>query len=277
MNGDRQVIEALRDQRYDARTLDPERVMEGARRRRRRNRAATGLASAAVTGVAVTAFAVANGIGGPGAVPEPQVAGSGGPSSATSKAPGKSTPVKPRSDRVWQPGGSVGAKPIGTIPASGKVEISDQYWFETKGTRWCVSQKDGPYTNEPFGCRGTVGNANIGDGRLENLQGGNNAKGERVFSSVFRSDGQRRVLYTSGNTYYEAKLYRLAGVPGWMLAVVTLPSEQEETATMPPKGQSTQSPVPQAEYGVFGYDAGGKLVSRFPGVRDGGPKSDPLH
>lgn len=268
MNDDRQVIDALRQDRFDARTLDPDQVMAGARRRRRRHRAATGLASTAVTGVAITAFAVANGIGGPAATTQPQVAGAGGPSAPATTTTAESTPVKPGPVRSWVPGGAVGAKPIGTIPASGKVEIADEYWFETKGTRWCTTRKDGSQLIEPFGCRGTVGNSNLGDdGRLSNYQGSGTADGRRVVSSVFRREGERRVLYTHGNTYYEAKLYRLAGVPGWMMAVATIPAEKD--------GSKRRPTTP--DVAVFGYDAGGKLVNRFPDVKDGGPKTDPLH
>jgi hypothetical protein len=170
---------------------------------------------------------------------------------------------KPRSS--WTAGGPIGAKPIGTIPVGGKVEIAAKYWFETRGTQWCITAtSDSPSgTNEPFGCRGTVGNANIGDGRVPGMQASSDADGHKVVTSVFRGDA-RRVIYTDGDKFYEAKLYRLAAAPGWMMSVARYER---------PKDESVQA---VRDSYVFAYDAEGKLIAQFPSAKDGGPKTNPL-
>lgn len=256
MIDERQVIDILRDDRFDTEPgLHPDRVIAGARRRRTRHRIASGSAAAAVAGVAVIGLAVANGIGPDADAP---VTGSG-PSSGTT-APATPSVVTATKDRLppsttpkWRPGGAVGALPIGRIPRSGRVEIADRYWFETKGTQWCItaSEPEAPDgTIQPFGCRGTVGNTNITPS-LSGLQ----SSGSRV-SSVFAGN-LRRVLYTVGDRYYEARLYRLDGVPGWMVSAAALPVGKHAEA-------------------VFGYNAAGELVGRFPTAQDGGPRTDPL-
>jgi hypothetical protein len=259
--------------------LDPARVIAGAKRRRSRNLAMTAIASVAVAAVAVGGSMAAGAGGG-----EPQVAGFGSPSGAVSSTP--SVPTQPKASASpsapgvvpstqfsqpipgprssWTAGGPIGAKPIGTIPAGGKVEIAAKYWFETRGTKWCITESDDSPsgTNEPFGCRGTVGNANIGDGRVPGIQASNDANGHKVVTSVFRGDA-RRAIYTDGDKFYEAKLYRIAAVPGWMMAVASY--EQ-------PKGDSTGI----SDASVFVYDAGGKVSAQFPLAKDGGPKTNPL-
>lgn len=253
MIDERQVIDILRDDSFATQPgLLPDRVIEGARRRRTRHRVASGLAAAAVAGVAAVGVVAANGIG--PAVDAP-AAGSGSPTTASVTPSGKTTSRQtPSAKPEWRPGGAVGALPIGRIPRSGKVEIAEGRWFETVGTQWCItaSDPDSPSgTIQPFGCRGTVGNTNLSPG-LSGMQ-----ISGRYVSSVF--DGNlRRVLYAAGDRYYEARLYRLDGVPGWMVAAASLPT-----------GKSADA--------VFGYDAKGRLVAQFPGPRDGGPRTDPLH
>ncbi|WP_344217924.1 hypothetical protein [Kribbella sancticallisti] len=162
------------------------------------------------------------------------------------------------------PGGPIGAKPIGTIAASGKIKIAANHSFETRGTQWCITKTppSGGGADEPVGCRGTVGNANIGDGRVPGIHTSSDAAGNKVVVSVFRGDA-RRVLYTDGSRFYEAKLYRLAGVPGWMMSVVAYDA---------PKGDAL---APGDAY-VFAYNAEGKVMAQFPLVKDGGPRTNPL-
>ena len=271
MIDERQVIDILGDDRHSSPGLDPDLVMAGARRRRTRNLAGTGLASVAVAGIAVAGVVVAGGLGpgpAPGEAGQPPVAGSStgsstGPSTGPTATPtaqpsrrvvGKDSSKQTPGGRVdWKRGGTVGARPIGTIPRSGRVEIADRYWFETKGAAWCITKVEPAApsgTIQPFGCRGTIGNTNLAPG-LSSMQ----SSGSYV-SSVFDGD-LRRVLYAAGDRYYEARLYRLAAAPGWMVAVAQLPAGQPATA-------------------VFGYDRDGELAGRFPSVADGGPRNDPL-
>lgn len=280
MNNETFGPQALRDLADDNTPgLDPARVMAGAKRRRSRNLAMTAIASVGVASVAIGGFLAAGADGG-----QSQVAGPGGPSGIASAA-AQSTPHRPsvsstpRRDVVpstkstqpipkprsnWTPGGPIGAKPIGTIPATGKVEIAAMYWFETRGTKWCITEADDSPsdTNEPFGCRGTVGNANIGDGRSPGIQSSADTDGNKVVTSVFRGNA-RRVIYTDGDKFYEAKLYRLAAVSGWQMSVASYE---------PPKDDNS----PSQDMYVFAYDAEDKLVAQFPSANDGGPKTDPL-
>lgn len=255
--------------------LNPARVIAGAKRRRSRSRAATAITSVAVASVAI------GGLFGVGGRDEPQVAGFGGPSGIAPNEPSArpttddlrgnlvpsaqtSQPI-PRPRSKWTAGGPIGAQPIGTIPVSGRVEIAAKYWFETRGTKWCISEtsKSPAEADAPFGCRGTIGNANIGDGRVPGIQSSSDANGQKVVTSVFRGDA-RRVIYTDGSKFYEAKLYRLAAVPGWMLAVASYK-------------RPTGDKVNIVDSYVFTYDDRGKVVAQFPTARDGGgPKTDPL-
>lgn len=268
-----EIIEMLKHSAGDAEPLDPARLVARGRQRRTRYRIAAGTASAsvAVAGVAALGFAAAAGAGGndvAGTAPAGSqaevaapVGSSSTPSGGPSTVPGRSASterVSPAPTPKWLPGGPIGARPIGTIPRSGKVEIAKNYWFETRGTSWCITAPaDGAAgTYEPFGCRRTVGNENLGDVRSPGMQGA----GDRV-TSVFKGD-VRRVIYSSGDVYVEAKVYRLAAIPGWVLSIGDLDG-------LP----TAQRPGGQA---VFGFDAAGRLIAQFPEPRDGGPATNPL-
>ncbi|TWD82541.1 hypothetical protein FB561_3674 [Kribbella amoyensis] len=272
------ALRALRDD--DGPGLDPGTLMAGAKRRRARGVAATAVASVAVASVAVGGFLAAAGDEG-----EPQVAGPAGPvatpsvqpsvqplasASASSGLPSgpetlprtaSSQPI-PKARTSWTPGGPIGAKPVGTVPIRGKVAIAAKYWFETRGTQWCITAYDATTggTFEPLGCRGTVGNTNLGDDRVPGIQSSIDAAGNKVVTSVFRG-APRRVIYTDGDRYYEAKLYRLAGIPGWTMAVATY--------------QPVGSRLPADAY-VFAYDDAGRVTAQFPAADQGGPATDPL-
>ncbi len=105
MIDERQVIEILRDDRVTAPGLDPDRVIQGARRRRTRRNTGAVVASAAVAGVAVAGYLVADRPGGTpnGLATTAPVAGS---STATPQPTGKPTvkpTVKPPTRATWDP------------------------------------------------------------------------------------------------------------------------------------------------------------------------------
>jgi hypothetical protein len=54
---------------------------------------------------------------------------------------GTGVPTPPGWVTTQREEGNLGAQPIGTIPATGKVEIAPDYWFETPGTRWCITAR----------------------------------------------------------------------------------------------------------------------------------------
>ncbi|MFC0624286.1 hypothetical protein [Kribbella deserti] len=258
---DNKLIQEIRDFEADAPTLEPVELLAAAKRRRAGRWAVTGLASLAVAAIAITAFATGGGpsgstanlsaAGGPDPIPvtvEPK------PSAGSIKAEKSVTRIPP-ARKKWTPGGPIGARPIGEIPTRGEVQIASGVRFETKGTKWCISHWDDQAKEyfESFGCRGTVGNSNIGDGRSPGLQSAGGAT-----SSVFRGV-PRRVIYTQDDKYYEGKVYRLKGVPGWSLSFVELPAEMKGSTAFPDRA-------------VFTYDENNRLLASFPES-----KADPLH
>lgn len=246
---DSKLIREIHDLDADAPTLVPAELVAGAKRRRAGRYAIAALASLAVAGIAITGFATKGPsgppvAGGPGPVPVVKQEVEQDGQTVSKVNPGK---------RKWTPGGTIGAQPIGTIPVQGKVQIAPGVRFETKGTQWCISHWDDLTKDyfEHFGCRGTVGNENIGDGRSPGLQSSGGAT-----SSVFRGM-PRRVIYTQGGKYYEGKVYRLKGIPGWSLSFIQFP-------------ETTGEKMP--ERGVFTYDEDNRLIAAFPNSR-----TDPLH
>jgi hypothetical protein len=86
-----------------------------------------------------------------------------------------------------------------------------------------------------------------GTARVPGIQTSIDADGHKVVTSVFRSDAPR-VIYTDGDKYYEAKLDRLAAVPGWMMSVARYEHPEENVPAVP-------------DTYVFAYDADGRLVA----------------
>ena len=135
------------------------------------------------------------------------------------------------------------------LAAGAEVKIGPYLSFKTKGTQWAViSRRPGEPAYEPFGWRQTVGNANIGDGTDPGMQ----SVGGTV-SSVFKSSQAATVVYTVGTKAWYGKIYRLAGITGWV------ESSAQVTPLTPQNSRSN---------GVFVYDAQGKLLKRFGGGAD---------
>ncbi|WP_328989335.1 hypothetical protein OG394_24195 [Kribbella sp. NBC_01245] len=247
---DSKLIQEIHDLDADSPTLAPAELVAGAKRRRAGRYAVTACASLAVAGIAITGFATKGPAGTPvagGPDPAPNV-----PTTAAAQDGHSVAKAKP-GKRKWTPGGPIGARPVGVIPVKGQVQLAPGVRFETKGTKWCISHWDDLTKGyfEHFGCRGTVGNANIGDGRSPGLQSSGGAT-----SSVFRGM-PRRVIYTEGGKYYEGRVYRLKGIAGWSLSFIQFPETAGEK--MP-------------ERGVFTYDENNRLIASFPES-----KTDPLH
>lgn len=214
----------------------------------RDNRALTRLLPAGIAAVAVAgtmvAVAVFTGTNDKAAAQDTAVAGGpGGTIAKTATAPAKKAP-KATKYRFQN------TRPaVGTLAAGQEVKLGPGLYFKTKGTQWAViSRKPGEPAYEPFGWRQTVGNANIGDGTDPGMQ----SVGGTV-SSVFKSSQAATVVYTVGTKAWYGKIYRLAGIPGWV------ESSAQVTPLTPQNSRSN---------GVFVYDAHGKLLSRFGGGAD---------
>lgn len=140
---------------------------------------------------------------------------------------------------------------VGSLAAGQEVRIAPGLFFTTRGTQWAViSRQPGEPAYEPFGWRQTVGNSNIGDGTDPGMQSVGGA-----VSSVFKSSQAATVVYTVGSKAWYGKVYRLAGIPGWV----------ESSAQVSPV-----NPESTVQRAVFVYDAQGKLLKRF------GDGTDPL-
>ncbi|TDO33743.1 hypothetical protein EV643_1319 [Kribbella sp. VKM Ac-2527] len=232
---------------------------------------ATGLAAAAVAGVTIiTAAVTGNNDQAAAGSSEPAVAGSSGPAGSPNSTP--TPPAIPAPAKEKQAGAITRKAPkatkyvfqnerpeVGTLPAGGEVKIAEHLYFATRGTQWAViSRVPGEPEYEPFGWRRTVGNDNIGDGTSPGLQ----SVGP-VTSSVFKNAKVSTVVYTRGNQAWYGKVYRLAGIPGWVESSADLTASDPEPKSTPgPQGPDTS---------VFAYDAAGKLLAQFPDS-----KSNPL-
>ena len=222
--------------------LDPARVIAGAQRRRRRGAAVGVIASAGVAAAAVVGALAGVGAGS-GAVDAP-VADVPSPSVTTSPSP-----PAVRNGYVFQ-----NTRPaVGTLAASGEVQTGTDLYFATRGTQWAViSRQSGQPEDEPFGWRKTVGDPNLGDPTSPGLQGVGEVRG-----SVFKSPKAATVVYTQGTEAWYGKIYRLAGIPGWVESSARIPGG------MDPEHSENAS--------VFVYDQAGKLITKF-----GTAKGDPL-
>jgi len=204
-----------------------------------------GLAAVAVAGTMV-AVAVFTGTNDKAAAQDTAVAG--GPGGTIVKSTTPAAPVKkaPKATKYQ----FQNARPaVGTLAAGQEVKLGPGLYFKTKGTQWAViSRQPGEPAYEPFGWRQTVGNANIGDGTDPGMQ----SVGGTV-SSVFKSSQAATVVYTVGAKAWYGKIYRLAGITGWV------ESSAQVTPLTPQNSRSN---------GVFVYDAQGKLLKRFGGGAD---------
>lgn len=225
----------------------------------------------AAIGVAVTAVA---GVGWAGAAlsGDPAAAGAPGPEraalpAATPVPAGAATPAEvtthaARTDKVVvagkgyqfqnRPPGSVA-----TVPVDGRVRIATHYSFGTRGTQWAViGHLPGEAPDEPFGWRATVGNSNLGRPGQPGVQGVGSPT-RQVFSSVFRSEQAASVVFTREKEAWHGKLYRLAGIPGWVQASVEMRGV---------RGGRHASPNGVPRIGVFVYDKEGKLLTSSSGA-----------
>jgi hypothetical protein len=239
MNDD-DIKSVLRLEEPAARTLDPATVIAGAHRRRRIRGVAVGaVASAAVA--AVVTMGIIAGSNGAGQEPfgPPPVAGS------------PSQSATPSSDYRFQ-----NSEPqVGTLPAGTEAKIGRYHYFKTRGTQWAViSRVPGEPEIEPFGWRATVGNDNLGD---ERSLGGMQIAG-LVYSSVYKSDKASKVVYVRGDKAWYGKIYRLAGIPGWVELSVELPKDKSATSMVTPG-------PPVQDVSMFVYDQNGTLIDQYPG------------
>ena len=236
MNDD-DIKTVLRLEDPAARPLDPARVIAGAHRRRRVRGVAVGVvASAAVAAVATVGIVAGSNDAGQEPFSPPPVAGS--PSqSATPSSAYEFQNIAPQ---------------VGTLRAGTEVKIGQYHYFRTRGTKWAViSRVPGEPEYEPFGWRATVGNDNLGDPRS---LGGMQISG-LVYSSVYRSDKASKVVYVRGDKAWYGKIYRLAGIPGWVELSVELPKDKTATVTPGP---------PVQDVSMFVYDRNGTLIDQYP-------------
>jgi hypothetical protein len=240
--------------------------------------AVTGLAVAAVAGITITGAAIA-GTGKPAAGTEPPAAGGGGVPATSGQPP---VVARDGSDpsRVDQAAGVPQTAPkavakskyvfqnkpqaVGVLPANGSVEIATDVTLQTRGTQWAlVSHAPGEEPYEPFGWRATVGNANLGDGTSPGIQSMGSGKAV-VANSVFRNSKVATVVYTRGDKAWYAKVYRLAGIPGWVESSALVNVDPQPKQITAGKTVKRVTGPDHNELAVFVYDAAGKLLKKFP-------------
>jgi hypothetical protein len=224
--------------------LDPARVIAGARRRRRRGAAAGVIASGGV------AMAIAVGVlagWGTRAVEAPVAVVPAPPATTTPPA------SAPRNSYTFQ-----NARPaVGTLAADVEVKVGPGLYFTTHGTKWAlIERKPGQPVSQPFGWRKTVGDPNLGDPSSPGIQAA-----DGVVSSVFKNPAAATVVYTQGRKAWYGKVYRLAGIPGWVQS-----SAKISVAPLSAAGDNDPMAV-----SVFVYDEAGKLLATL-----GESSNDPL-
>jgi hypothetical protein len=145
---------------------------------------------------------------------------------------------------------------VGTLAAGAEAKVGPGLYFTTRGTKWALIERiPGQPGIEPFGWRRTVGDPNLGDPSSPGIQAA-----DGVVSSVFKNPAAATVVYTQGHKAWYGKVYRLAGIPGWV--------ESSAKVSLAPPAASGYDPMAVT---VFVYDASGKLLSKF-----GSAKADPL-
>jgi hypothetical protein len=225
--------------------------------------AVTGLAAAAVAGVAVAGVVAGRSAGADPNTRDPAV---GAPAAATtSQAAAVARQATPRA--VLRNGYRFQNQPqtVETLAAGQRVKIARYHTFQTRGTQWSVtSHQPREPSYEPFGWRATVGNSNLGNPGQPSLHGAGSAVG-LVFSSVFKSDKVSTVVYTRGKQAWYGKLYRLAGIPGWVQSSIEMKGEHSAGGKTGP--ESARHPA----LAVFSYDKDGRLLSKFPAGAVGDP------
>jgi len=228
-------------------------------RQRTMRMVATGLAAAAVAGVSVLT-AVLTGTDDPaaagGAVGAPAAAPVGVPAGVSSAGvPQQQTAAPKKAPKATMYAFQNRRPEVGVLAAGAQVKLGEHLYFKTRGTQWAViSRVPGEPEYEPFGWRQTVGNDNLGDGTSPGVQGVGLLR-----SSVFKSSKAATVVYTVGRKAWYGKVYRLAGIPGWVESSVTTTGADATKAT------------PGPSVSVFVYDAKGTLLTKF-----GDAKGDPL-
>jgi hypothetical protein len=182
--------DTFKDLEADARALDPDRVLAAARRRRRRRTALTSVASLGVAAVTVTSFALAGTFG---SADDAQVAGS-------PAAPVDEPPVI--GDNTW-------------------YQLSESRWVRT--TKSAVQLADKPERSAWTGFTNWRNESSL-------ARGWSIPRDQDSWETVsaLRHDVRRVVIHVGVGeqvTQHEAKIYRLASVPGWRLAYVEYPVE----------------------------------------------------
>lgn len=208
--------------------LDPDAVLTDARHRARRR---TGLATAVAGTVVAGAMVASQLLPGSG---DATLEAAGQPTSSTSSTAASQTPSAPASASRPASSPAAAALPAArTIPASTWVKIDTNTWFATFGTEWCIAEQNtapkgrpDESWNLPFGCRGTVGNTNLGRTNLSGLQGSGTADHSR-HTSVFTGSPETTAIVVGGKRY-PGQIWHLEGIPGWNLGMWTLPADVED-------------------------------------------------
>jgi hypothetical protein len=183
--------QTFRELEAESRPLDPDRVLIGAKRRRRRRTALTGAASLAVAAVTVASFALAGAIG-----------------------PGADAPV------AGAPGATRTEPPL--IPDARWYRLSATHQVRTDGTSWQIGGLPGVLGQT--GVAGRLRPGPLARGWDAPLAGG--VRESWIASSMLKGDVRRVVIRIDGEDgsfRHEAKVYRLGSVPGWVLAYAEYP------------------------------------------------------
>lgn len=207
--------ETFRELEESSPTLDPGRVIAGARRRGARRLALGAGAAALGTAAAIVAgFALAGSLGDTSGdpfagqpTPQPPVQSSDGPVRLSPAPVIRTAPPAPRTVRV--PG------PRSRIADGAWVKVSAQQWFSISGRDWRLMDRPGPGN----GSSDVVGAKELAQGWQLTMPYGR--RNDWSSFALLRGD-IRRVVFTAetsaGWGRHEARVFRLDSMPGWVMA-----------------------------------------------------------
>lgn len=184
--------EALHGGLFHQGTLDPRDVLAAAKRHRRRRTAITSAAAGLTACVAAGTF-IAVSLHAPG-------------QDVSAVSPPTSTPESP----------PTAVRALPQLPA-GWSQLTSTTWFRIAGDKYRLG--DDPRKKEWTGTEGEITAADVTRGRTMTDTGNT---GKRASTALLLRDDVRRVVFTvsgsDGTFVHDAKLYRLAAKPGWVLA-----------------------------------------------------------